>query len=269
MTRTAEELTALWVPLLNRLTETLPDWGLWKNADAALSGEGDFDSMAPAARWDQITREFTEWAIAHGFSPVAACREVPGVLFLIALDKENATFLELDVNARKYFRGSTCFEPGDISPLMELDDKGFRRVRPGAEGVILLTQNGLKWGGAPNEAGLKKRRVREVLQSDPEGVRKAASLFGFARGSLVKGAEAAMRGSWDRRAMMTVEARALLGAVAEPQVLWTRFQAKQVKKDCPLLTAIFTHDRTIYGDPDKWIAEVAKKHEVYYEGYGR
>ena len=72
MTRTAEELSGLWVPLLNRLTETLPDWGLWKNADAALSGEGDFDSMAPATRWDQITREFAEWAIAHGFSPVAA-----------------------------------------------------------------------------------------------------------------------------------------------------------------------------------------------------
>ena len=269
MTRSAHELTSLWVPFLNRLTEKLPDWGLWKNAEAALAGEGDFDSMAPQARWDEIEREFAEWAISNGFGPVAGCREVPGVLFLIALDKPNATFLELDVNARKYFRGWTCFEPKDIAGLMELDAKGFRRVRPGAEGVILLTQNGLKWGGAPNAAGLEKRRVREVLQSDPEGVREAASLFGFARGSVVKGAEAVMRGSWDRRAMMTVEARALAGAVAEPSVLWTRLVAKRVKNDCPLLTAIFTHDRTIHGDPDAWIAKVAKTHEVHYEGYRR
>ncbi|CAN5700595.1 hypothetical protein BH24ACT26_BH24ACT26_04850 [soil metagenome] len=256
------DLSPLWLPLLRDLTETFPRWGLWKNADRALAGHGDFDSTAPVEDWDAIIARFHGWATEAGFGPVAACSHVAGVLFLIALDPATSSFLELDVNDRKYFRGWTLFRPGKLTPLMEIDARGFRRVRPGAEGVILLTQNGLKWGGRPDHQGLRRKRVAELLTQDPDGVRAAGHLFGLASGALVAGAQAVARGEWNRPAMLAVEAWALLRALLTPQVVATRFGAKRVKKRCPVLRSIFIDGRRIPADVDSWVARVAEDHPV-------
>ena len=257
------DLSWLWVPLLERLTARFPNWGLWKNAESALAGDGDFDSTAPKQQWDAITGEFHRWATEHGFGPVTGCRHVPGVLFLIALDKQGESFLELDVNARKYFRGWTVFRAEDLIPLMEIDARGFRRVRPGAEGVILLTQNGLKWGGRPNPEGLRRKRVVEFLEQDPTGVREMARLFGPAERAMLSAAESVTMGRWNRRAMLAVEGWAVLRAIGQPGILAGRFRARFVKKRCPVLRAIFTDNRRILDDPEKWIARVAESHPVY------
>ncbi len=267
MTAPNRDLPALWLPLLARLTDIHPAWGLWKNADSALQGQGDFDSTAPVSLWGDITAIFSEWAADNGYGPVVGCRHVPGVLFLIALDEERSSFLELDINARKYFRGWTVFRPEDLTPLMEIDERGFRRVRPGAEGVILLTQNGLKWGGRPDREGLRRRRVAEMLRSDPDGAHRAAELFGIARGPLERGIRRVTEGSWDGPAMLAVEARAVAGALMEPRILLTRLQAKRVKRLCPMLTTIFSEKRRIVGDPRRWMASVAEGHVA--QGAGR
>ena len=195
-----QALVELWVPLLRSLTDRYPKWGLWKNSVAALSGHGDFDSTAPVEDWDGITATFREWMIERRYRPVAACRHIPGVLFLVSLDRDNGTILELDVNAKKYFRGWTMFEPEDLSHVMEIDELGYRRVRLGAEGLILLVQNGLRWGGRPNEQGLKEKDVARFLQADPEGMRLASQMFGRARPIAEKAAEAASRGCSARSA---------------------------------------------------------------------
>ncbi|MGH2791926.1 MAG: hypothetical protein ACRDJ0_13215 [Actinomycetota bacterium] len=252
----------MWLPLLARLTERFPDWGLWKNADSALMGEGDFDSTAPESDWERIAEEFSDWAAGHSLDPVAACRHVQGVLFLVAVDQESGTLFELDVNARKYFRGWTVFRPSDLRPMMEIDDRGFRRVRPGAEGVTLLTQNGLKWGGRRNEEGLRRKRVVEFLASDPEGVAAAARLFGGAEDAILRAARALVAGHWDRAAMLQVEGRALLGALGEPEIVLSRFRAKRVKKHCQLLRTIFVDGRTIKGDINIWVERVAREGEI-------
>ncbi|MFN2490196.1 MAG: hypothetical protein ABR529_10765 [Actinomycetota bacterium] len=256
------DLSSLWLPLLAHLTERFPRWGLWKNADRALAGHGDFDSTAPLEDWDAILAEFHAWAAGRGYGPVAACSHVAGVLFLIALDEKASTFLELDVNARKYFRGWTLFRPENLAPLMEIDERGFRRVRPGAEGVILLTQNGLRWGGRPDPAGLARKRVAELLRADPEGVRAAARLFGPTSGALVAAAEGVAAGGWNRRAMLTVEAWAVLRALAAPHILATRLSAKRVKKRCPVLRAIFADGRRTPRDVGAWLSAVAEEHPV-------
>lgn len=264
MDRAPTEPATLWLPLLERLTDVVPSWGLWKNADTALLGHGDFDSTAPLEDWNTIIREFRHWASDRGLGPVAACREVSGVLFLLAVDRERHTALELDVNARKYFRGWTMFTPKDLLPIMEIDARGFRRVRPGAEGVILLVQNGLRWGGRPNREGLRRKDVARYLASDPEGVRLASHLFGPARAALETGAERVVQGGWDRRAMLAVEAWALLRAMAEPGVVAGRFLAPRRKRRCPLLQTIFSHDRRI-DDVDEWVRQVARDHEVFFD----
>ncbi|MDQ4058513.1 MAG: hypothetical protein M3124_05255 [Actinomycetota bacterium] len=256
------DLNAVWLPLLARLTERFPDWGLWKNADSALMGQGDFDSTAPESDWEGITEEFSEWAAGHSLDPVAACRHVQGVLFLVAVDQETGTLYELDVNARKYFRGWTVFRPQDLRPMMEVDKRGFRRVRPGAEGVTLLTQNGLKWGGRRNEEGLRRKRVAEFLASDPEGVAAAARLFGAAEKAILRAAGAVANGRWDRAAMLQVEARALIGAVGEPGIVVSRFRAKEAKKRCQLLRTIFVDGRTIDGNISSWVERVALEGEI-------
>jgi hypothetical protein len=258
-----ESMSALWLPLLVRLTERFPGWGLWKNGDAALQGHGDFDSMAEEEDWDAIIDEFSLWSAANDLGPVAACRHVKGVLFLAALDAVGSKILELDVLSRKYFRGWTVFRPQQLAPLMELDARGFRRVRPGAEGVILLTQNGLKWGGRRDAEGLTEKRVAEFLSSDFDGVIQSSKLFRPADKALIRAAESAARGDWDRAAMLTVETRAVLGALASPSILASRVRAKRVKKRCPLLVTIFSDGRAVRGETDDWIKRVADEGEIY------
>jgi hypothetical protein len=262
MSSDSADLTGMWLPLLVRLTELHTNWGLWKNADSALLGDGDFDSTAPESDWEGIEAEFAAWATQHGLGVVAACRHVRGVLFLVAVDVDTGTIFELDVNARKYFRGWTVFRPGDLKPMMELDERGFRRVRPGAEGVTLLTQNGLKWGGRRDSEGMLRKRVVEFLESDPEGVVAAARLFGSAEQAILRGAKAVTEDRWDRKAMLQIEVRALLGALREPSILLSRFRARGVKKRCQLLRTIFVDGRRIEGDLSSWVERVALEGEI-------
>lgn len=265
-THKPRDLNAMWLPLLARLTERFPDWGLWKNADSALLGEGDFDSTAPESDWEGIAEEFSDWAAGHSLDPVAACRHVEGVLFLVTVDGEHGSLFELDVNARKYFRGWTVFRPHDLRPMMEIDDRGFRRVRPGAEGVTLLTQNGVKWGGRRDDEGLRRKRVAEFLASDPEGVAAAARLFGPAERAILRAVKAVVEGRWDRAAMLQVECRALIGAVREPAIVVSRLRARRVKKQCQLLRTIFVDGRTIEGDVSSWVERVARNGEIPAKG---
>ena len=258
------DLAALWLPLLRRLTRRLPLWGLWKNADAALSGSGDIDTTAPKSDWDAIIKEVVMWAGENQLGPITSCSHVRGVLFIMVLDQENRAFLELDVNDRKYFRGWTMFRPTDLAPFMEIDERGFRRVTRGMEGVILFVQNGLRWGGRPNPAGMRKRRIADVLADDPEGVRTAAVLFGAARPALVAGAEAAVAGRWNRGAMLQVEGWAVLHALAAPGILLGRLWSRPIKRRCPLLRTIFVDDRRFPDDVHDWLQQVARGHPVHY-----
>jgi len=258
------DLSAFWLPLLRRLTDVCPAWGIWKNADAALAGSGDMDSAAPVAAWDSIVSELRRWAKENALGPVAECRHVDGVLFLLALDRENSGFVELDVNARKYFRGWTLFHAEDLAPLMEIDARGFRRLRPGAEGVMLLLGNGTRWGGRPNSEGLRRKRIAEVLRQDPAGIEATgACLFGPARHALMRAAEHVARGEWDRRSMLAVEAWALARAIAEPGVVAGRLRSRPVKKSCPVLRTIFTDNRRMPADFDSWLEHVRAAHPVY------
>ena len=72
------------------------------------------------------------------------------------------------------FRGSTLFVLEQLQPLTMMDDRGFRRVRPGAEGLLKLVLNGSRWGGRPNMEGLHTKHVVELLEQDPEGSELAA-----------------------------------------------------------------------------------------------
>ncbi|HET7457979.1 MAG TPA: hypothetical protein VFJ74_10005 [Gemmatimonadaceae bacterium] len=257
--------SALWLPLLRRFTELSPQWVVWKNADAALAGVGDIDAAAPERDWTVLERAFREWATAQGVGPVVVCHHIPGGLNLVAVPPSMPTLLEVGMKARRIWRGATLFVLDDLVPLMRMDPRGFRRLRPGAEGLLKLLLNGVAWGGRPNRTALEAKGVLPLLRDDPEGVRDAAHrLLGGAADAAIAGAERAAAGGWDAGAMRAVERHALLRAARSPRILGRRalFRARG-KAECPVVAAILRDGRRIPDDRAGWLARVATSHAVY------
>ncbi|MEO6859748.1 MAG: hypothetical protein ABI323_14385 [Solirubrobacteraceae bacterium] len=254
---------ATWLDLLRSLTALSPAWMVWKNVDSALHGFGDVDSVAPRRDWPLLEREFRSWAFRHGLGPVIACPHAPNLLHLVALHRSEP-FFELDLSARKVFLGSTLFVAEDLSRLAITDGRGFRRIRPGAEGLLKLVNNGGQRDGRPNLDGLKRKRIPELLSSDPSGTRAAAFLFGPARRSIVALASAVVGGGWNRRAMLSVEAWFLGRAVLEPTSVLARIRFRRNRAWCPVLRAVFA-GRLVPGDSVEWLHAVERHHTVHHD----
>ena len=237
---------------------------VWKNADRALGEDGDVDSLAPRPLWPAVEEHFRGWASDNGLGPVIVCRHFANVPIYVAVPDGLPTLLELDVRTGKVWRGASLFTLDDLRPLAEIDPRGFRRVRPGAEGLFKLLLNGVRPTGGPNRAALRQKRVAELLKADPEGARLAAGLLGWAAGPAVRAAESVAAGGWDRGAMTAVIAWALAGAARDPGVFArrVRFRADLSKTvaRCPLLTTIWRHDRRIPADRAEWLSRVAAAH---------
>ncbi len=255
---------APWLPLLRRLTEATPRWAVWKNADLALSGDGDIDSVAPTNDWPLIAREFRAWSEEHELGPVFACTHIPVGVEIVAVPRESDVLVELGAKARRIFRGSTIYTATDFVPFMQMDARGFRRLRPGAEGLFQLVLGGLQRNGRPRWDQLHAKNVPELLRDDPAGVRAAARLLGIARAPAVAAADAAARGEWDRAAVLFVQARSLARSGLEPQMLARKLRYQfLVKSRCPFLYVLFKHHRRIPTDRERWLHEVALDHDMW------
>jgi thymidylate kinase len=253
-----------WLPLLRRLTERFPQWIVWKNADAGLGGHGDIDAVAPVDDWDGITEEFIRWASRQALGPALVCRHVPGSMFLVAADPRSGVLFELDVKANGTHRGKKVFGPRELLPMTRMDPRGFRRLRPGAEGMFKLALNGLRRTGAPRPERLAKERVRELLESDPDGLRQAARLFRGARAPARRLAEGVAQGGQPRRTPgLLVEVWAHAGAVAHPAYLLRRARFRVAgRRVCPGVKTLVKWsdlaDRTLA----TWPQDVQDRHTV-------
>jgi hypothetical protein len=259
-TPAVQDRSSLWLPLLRRLSDASQNWVVWKNVDSALSGIGDIDAAAPAEDWVVIEEEFRRWAARGELGPVVVCHHIPGGLNLISIPPDFPSFLEVGVKDRRIFRGSTLFVADDLKPLMQMDPRGFRRIRPGAEGLFKLLLNGTRRGGLPNWEGIRDKHVLELLREDPQGMRMAAQLLGPAARPLVAGAEGAMAGGWNRGAMFLVDAWAVMRALRSPVVLLRRLRFRLYGKDCPIVRAILTDHRRVPADREGWLRQVALTH---------
>jgi hypothetical protein len=261
--RTSDRST-VWLPLLTRLTTACSSWGMWKAADSAFLGTGDIDSVAPREELPRIESEFVTWATEQNLGPVIACSHAaPFMYVLVALDRDWSSMFELDLTLRKTFRGSTLFLPADLLPLMHVDRQGVRRVRAGVEGVILLVHNGMRKGGRPDRDGLLRKRIRELLREDPDGVTEGAGLFGSAAGAMAAGARSVAEGGWNRRALLEVEAKAAAHALIEPALLAARIRFRLVtKRRCPLIRQVY-RGRRVPAEAEAWMREVAETHRLY------
>jgi hypothetical protein len=259
----AHDRSALWLPLLRTLTEELPDWCVWKNAESAFTGIGDIDAAAPDTTWPTLEARWVEWAEEMGVGPVVVCRHIPGGLNLIAVPDGFTHLLEMGTKARRVFRGGTMFVFEDLVPLFTMDPRGFRRIRPGAEGLFKLALNGLRWDGRPNEQAMRTKRVRELLAEDLAGAEQAAQIFGSGAHAAISGARAAAAGGWDRRAMLAFQTWALRNALSEPGVLARRVRFRvSGSHQCPVVKTLLEDGRRIPDDRVVWMDEVAQTHEV-------
>jgi hypothetical protein len=254
------ERAGLWLPLLRQLTEVSSEWVVWKNVDSALDAGGDIDSAAPARDWPKLREAFLHWAARFDLWPAAICDHIPGGLNLVAAPVGSPLLLELSIKQSKAWRGSTLFVLDDLLPLTEWDERGFRRLRPGAEGILKLLLNGTQWGGRPNRSGLEAKRVRAELVADLEGVRQCAQLFGAAAGSAEAAAAALTEGGWDRGAVARLELHALLGAIRQPAQTAKRIRFRLFgARTCPVIEAL-ADDRRIPPDRAGWLQAVERTH---------
>lgn len=261
------ERSERWLSLLRRLTEEVPGWMVWKNVDHALDSTGDVDSLARRQDWHLVDRIFREWADDAGWGPVVTCRHFRNVPIMVALPPTESLLMELDVRDQKLWKGAPLFGLDDLEPLATMDPRGFRRLRPGTEGVLKLALNGLTGAGGANRAGLRQKEVAELLRCDPEGARAAAGLFGSAATPMVRLAAAVADGHWDRPAALAVLGLTLLRGMRDPAAFARRarfrLSLKATIANCPVLTTIWYADRRVDGlNRETWLAHAAEAHSA-------
>jgi hypothetical protein len=247
-----------WLPLLRRLTAREPAWFVWKNADAAISGSGDVDSVAPRRAWGGAVAEFRAWALATGLGPVVICTHAPGSLVAVAcVGSDRRELAQLDV----YERVGRIAHADSISAAAELDQRGFRRLRPGAEGLLLLLASSRRPGRKP-ESPETLARIRSLLRSDPDGAEKAARSVGMGGSLALLGARAVAEGRWSVGAMSALELVYAQRAILEPaqRLAWLQFRLRHESR-CPVLEAL-ADGRRIRSDVDVWLRAVRSNHSV-------
>jgi hypothetical protein len=253
----------LWLPLLCALTDEVPSWLVWKNVDSALHRTGDIDSAAHPESWGVVTDVFGAWAEANALGPSIVCDHIPGGRNLVTCRTGDETLLELSVKNTKSWRGSTLFTLADLQRLAETDVRGFRRLRPGAEGVFKLLLNGTRWLGRRNEQGIAAKDVQRLLGADPQGVALTAALFGDRARDVRALADAVVLGGWDRRAAARVERAALAHAAMSPAPALNRLRFRAVTaRSCPVLRALLDDGRRVPADVDHWLDVVRRTHVV-------
>jgi hypothetical protein len=248
-----------WLPLLRRLTAREPAWFVWKNADAAVSGSGDVDSVAPSRAWGGVASEFRAWASSVGAGPVVICTHAPGSLVAVAcIGSDRRSLAQLDV----YERVGRIAHADTILCAAEFDPRGFRRLRPGAEGLLLLLALSRRPGRKP-ESTEALARIRSLLRSDPEGVEKAARAVGVGGSLALLGVRAVAEGRWNVRAMAALELVYAQRAIIEParRLAWLRFRLNRGRR-CAVLEAL-AEGRRIRGDVDTWLTTVGSNHSVF------
>jgi hypothetical protein len=244
--------------LLRRLTELSPVWGVWKNADRAIAGYGDIDSISPPSDRDELLHEFSQWALSDGMGPEFVCHHLPGSVLGVAV-RERRELVELQLCEQAMFRGSTLFTARELSPLMVMDRRGFRRLRPGSEGFLLLFHNAMKRGGRSALHGEKVGRLMNLMRDDPEGMEAATHLFGPVQKRARRLAASALDGGWERSSAVLVEIWAMARVLKDPRLSLARATYQTRDRQCPLLP-VLRRGRRLEGDVDAFLAGAARTH---------
>jgi thymidylate kinase len=248
-----------WLDLLRRIDRVAPGALVWKQVEPALGGEGDMDMFVPRTEWPVLAAVFREWAHDQLLVQPLACWHGAGTLTLVAADPSYRFLFEVDVKGRAAFRGTTLFRPEDLAPLVQRDERGFDRLRPGAEGLLKLFLHGVRRDGTLRRDRVARGRCADLIRQDPEGVRLGSLLFGPVAPLVRRLAELLATGTWDRRIMLRMDAWARRQALAHPELLRQRVRAR-LKRGCRGLKGELKDRDPDPGRTAEWMASMASDH---------
>jgi hypothetical protein len=188
------------------------------------------------------------------------CRHVPGLLLLVAVSPDvSGSLLQLDVSTHIFTGGAPMVPAMRLESLLAMDARGFRALRPAAEGLFKLLQSATSSCRGRTTKGIDPA-LAELLESDPVGAQDAATLLGRAGPAARRAARAAAEGCWDRRAAAELSGWCALAAVRHPVLPATRIASGLgPARSCPLIAAL-QGGRRVPRDLDAWIAQVATTH---------
>jgi hypothetical protein len=244
--------------LLRRLSDLDAGWLVWKNGDSAVNGTGDIDSAAPLEARRGIVGAFRAWAAGAGLGPTIVCEHAPRLLILVAcIESRPSRLFQLDV----YDSVAGVAPASALTIAADADPDGYRRLRPGAEGLLRLVAAVERPGRRPRST-TELERIRELLRGDLDGAEMLAAALGRVGARALSGARAVASGSWDYRAMLLLELALLERAACDPRprAAWLRFRLGRGSR-CPVLAALAA-GRVMPGDREAWLADVARQHEL-------
>jgi hypothetical protein len=215
------------------------------------------DSVASEEDWPVVVREFRNWAREEGIGPVIQCRHFSGLLILVACAGERPTrLLQLDVYSRHLFRGAPVVTADELVPLTGLEEQGYRRLRPGAEALLLLLRRLPRGGRALSLAA--RAPILELLATDPAGAAELAALFGFPPSAL----RTLQAGGWDRRSSLAFELRVASRLLLRPTQLRACIALDYRRlRGCSLVESL-EQGRRVEGDRSEWLSLIARTHRI-------
>lgn len=258
MTVVTSDLLPL-LELFRSMTERFDSWAVWKNADSALRGEGDTDSSGPRTLTSPVFEEFGRWARSNGARATILCSHTPGLSIMVGVFPDRTELVQFDLWHESHLRGTQLFDWEQLVPLMELDPRGFRRLRPGAEGLLLLLFNGTKIGGRRNDEAIERKNIRTLLAGDPDGVALAVETLRLPR-QTQEAAAAVSTLNWNRKSMIQMEGVLLGRAIVNPTLLFARLRFR-ARSRCPVTTAL-GQQRRAPASVTPWMREMERGHVV-------
>jgi hypothetical protein len=252
-----------WLPLLRSIAREEPRSFLSGHVDEGLAGRGDIDVAAPKDAWPKIVELFEKWALHRDFELGVVCPHHAHRLILVAVDSPGEPFFELELWSHRCVRGWPVVDAASLEPLTMEDRRGFRVLRPGAEGLLKLATKATI-AGRPRAASLQKKQVADLLARDPDGSLLAAASLGRFGDPMLRAARAVTAGRWDRPAMLQVQWLAAAASVVRPEVMTRKLREKADLRRCALARTITHEARTPRAPLRAWAEEVAKDHDVTY-----
>jgi hypothetical protein len=233
-----------------------------------LNGFSDIDSVADPSEHSVIARRFLDWTTRNRFVPVISCHHLPGSLLLVA-PAPDGRLVELHLVHRAILRGAVLFEAAELEPMMVEDSRGFRKLRPGAEGLMLFFHNGITKSGSPNPGALESKSILKMIHEDPNGADAAAHVFGAGARNARKAVAAAEHGGWSRSAVLFVEMLLALRALRRPSLLASRIMFRVAGAAyCPVLASLQS-GRRIDSNREHWLRRVRRSHPILNEAEHR
>jgi hypothetical protein len=257
----------MWRPFLVDLTESCEEIAVTGRVEEAFDGTGDVDLVAPLSQVERIWADFTAWARKNQLDAAVRCNHRPGVTILVAVTRDDPRLYELEIFHERYFRGFPLFSAQTLLRATEVDERGWRRLRPGTAAIFKLVPNAITWDGRLKAVGIKRARLLADIAGDVESARSAARTTTWIAPAWHNLIDSLADGEWSRRAALRLELSAIATAAASPVRLARRAGSRVSKNRCAVHSAVGRSARRLEESLGSWLEVVARTHPVEPAGW--